>query len=97
METMTQAISRLRARGYRLDFSAIPGGRLRCSACGEVVDAEKALVDETVRFEGVSNPDDQAILSAITISCGHRGLFTAAYGVYTAADGVEVLRALVGR
>lgn len=94
---MAQATSRLRAHGYRLDFSAIPGGRLRCGACGEIVDAEDAIVDETVRFEGISNPDDQAILSAITMSCGHRGLFTAAYGVYTATDDVEVLRALVRR
>jgi hypothetical protein len=97
METMMQAIGRFRARGYRLDFPSIPGGRLRCGACGEIVEAEDAIVDETVRFEGISNPDDQAILSAITLSCGHCGLFTAAYGVYTAADDIEVLQALVRR
>jgi hypothetical protein len=94
METMTEATDRLRVRGYRLDFPAIAGGRLRCAACGEIVEAEDAIVDETVRFEGISNPDDQAILSAITTSCGHRGLFTAAYGVYTSTDDVEVLQAL---
>ena len=97
IETMTEATSRLRARGYRLDFPAIPGGRLRCGACGEIVDAEEAIVDETVRFEGISNPDDQAILNALTIACGHRGLFTAAYGVYTSTDDVDVLQALTRR
>jgi hypothetical protein len=97
METMLQAINRLRACGYRLDLFAVPGGRLRCGGCGEVVDARDAIVDETVRFEGVSNPDDQAILNAITTSCGHRGLFSAAYGVYTSIDNVDVLPALTVR
>jgi hypothetical protein len=97
METMLQAINRFRARGYHLDVVAASGGRLLCGTCGEVVDAQDAIVDDTVRFEGVSNPDDQAILIAITTSCGHRGIFCAAYGVYTGRDDGEVLQALSSR
>ena len=97
METMLQAINRLRARGYHVDVVAAPGGRLLCGTCGEVAHAEDASVDDTVRFEGVSNPDDQAILIAITTSCGHSGIFCAAYGVYTGRDEVEVLQALAPR
>jgi hypothetical protein len=94
---MLEAINRLRASGYRLDLFAVPGGRLRCGGCGELVNASEATVEETVRFEGVSNPDDQAILDAVVTPCGHRGLFSAAYGLYTSADEVEVLHALSAR
>ena len=49
---------------------------------------------ETVRFEGISNPEDQAILDAVITPCGHRGLFSAAYGVYASTEDVDVLQAL---
>jgi hypothetical protein len=94
METMLQAIRRLRAAGYPVDFVAVAPNQLRCGGCGIVFDGEAAKVDETVRFEGESNPDDQAILNAISAPCGHRGLFSAAYGVYTSRDESGALRAL---
>ena len=94
METMLEATHRLRAAGYQFDLSAEVGGRLRCGACGELVDARETVVEETVRFEGTSNPDDQAILSAVLTPCGHRGLFSAAYGLYVSRDAVDVLQAL---
>lgn len=96
METLLEAIHRLRGSGYPLDLLSVSEGRLRCATCGELVDARDVVVDETVRFEGESNPDDEAILVALTTPCGHRGLFSAAYGPATAPDDVEVLQALSG-
>ena len=61
-----------------------------------------AVIDETVRFEGDSDPDDEAILLALTVpasagGCGHRGWFAAAYGPDTPAHDVAVLQALTTR
>ena len=94
METMLEAMARLRELGYLQDLSSLPGGRLRCSSCDEVVDASEAVIDEIVRYEGASDPDDEEILAAITTPAGHKGLFLAAYGPATPADDVAVLRAL---
>ena len=94
---MLEAVARLQTAGYRLEFSAVPGGRLRCSGCADVVDASSLTVDETVRFEGDSNPDDEAILVALTLQCGHQGLYSAAFGPSTPPDDVEVLHVLVTR
>jgi hypothetical protein len=94
MEAMLHAISRLRSAGYTLDLRAVAGGRLRCPACGTLVHGSEVVVTETVRFEGISNPDDQAILDALIAPCGHRGLFSAAFGIYASADDVDVLQAL---
>jgi len=97
METMLDAIMRLRAAGYRLDLVAAPGGRLRCEQCGDITDAADVALDETVRFEGDSNPDDEGILIAISARCGHRGLYSAAFGPDTPSDDAQVLRALAAR
>jgi hypothetical protein len=97
METMLEAIRRLRSDGYLRDLSAVSGGRLRCGECQMIFDANETIVERTVRFEGISNPDDQAILGALLTPCGHRGLFSSAYGLYASRDDVEVLRALSGR
>lgn len=97
METMVEAIDRLRKAGYVLNLSPEAGGMLRCGECSEVVDARSTTVTETVRFEGASNPDDQAILTAVICPSGHMGLFSAAYGPAAASEEEDVLRALVNR
>ena len=97
METMLEAVARLQALGYDLELRAAPGGRLHCPACDTVVDAGIAVVDETVRFEGASNPEDEAVLVALKLPCGHRGLYGAAFGTATPPDDVAVLHALSAR
>lgn len=94
METVLGASTRLRTLGFTTDLSALPHGRLRCAACETTVDAASCTVVHIVRFEGESNPDDQAILVAITSPCGHEGLFSCAYGHMAGTDASVVLRAL---
>jgi hypothetical protein len=94
VEAMLQALGRLRRAGYELDLRAVAGGRLRCPACGMLVHGSDVTVTETVRFEGISNPEDQAILDAVIAPCGHRGLYSSAYGLYASADDVAVLQVL---
>ncbi len=62
--------------------------------CGELIDADQATIDEIVRFEGDSNPDDEAILAAVSMPSGHRGLYASAYGTDVAPDDADVLQAL---
>jgi len=97
METILEAIDRLRALGYDMEMSATPEGRLRCGVCDEEIEAAAAAVDEIVRFEGASDPDDEAILIAVSTPAGHRGYFVAAYGPDMAAEDVAFLQALTAR
>ncbi len=94
METLSEAIARLRAAGYRADFSSTAGGMLRCGSCGSTTDAATANIDEIVRFEGTSDPGDEAILVALRCTCGEAGLFSAAYGLSVSAEDADVLRRL---
>ena len=91
---MVDAIARMRAEGFCYDFAAVDGGRLRCLECGRVVSTDSITVFHTVRFEGNSNPDDEAILLAVAAPCGHRGVFTGAYGPTADPDTNAVLNSL---
>ncbi len=79
METLQQAIARLRVLGYTQDWYA-KDGSLRCGTCDATYDPATVTVDHIVRFEGTSDPGDEAILFALTAECSHRGLYSAAYG-----------------
>ncbi len=94
METMIDAIARMRAEGFGYDFAAVDGARLRCLECGRVVSTDAITVFHTVRFEGNSNPDDEAILLAVAGPCGHHGVFTGGYGPTADPDTSEVLSSL---
>jgi hypothetical protein len=94
METMLGATARLRDSGFTTNLSAAPLGRLHCATCAATVDAADSTVVEIIRFEGESNPDDEEILVALISRCGHRGLFSCAYGQAASVDATDVLRAL---
>ena len=93
METMSHATARLRAAGYTEDWIA-EHGELRCFTCGTSHDPGQVSVDEVVRFEGPSDPGDEAILFALAGSCGHRGLYGAAYGPFASVEEAAVITAI---
>ena len=90
METLSEAITRLTDAGYVENFQAIDG-HLVCGRCDTRFEPSEMTVDEVVRFEGASDPDDQAILYALDGGCGHRGLYSAAYGAAASTEDVAVL------
>ena len=94
--TVIEEIAALRTRGYTADFSVVAGGRLRCDPCGHVHPASDAIIETTARFEGPSNPDDQAIVFGLRCrACGVRGVLVTAYGPTASADEADVILALV--
>lgn len=96
METLSEAIGRLTDAGYAHDFRA-NGGRLDCDRCGASFDPSEMTIDEIVRFEGMSNPDDQAILYALGAGSASLGLYAAAYGAAVSTDDIAVSRSLPNR
>ena len=91
METVLEAGARLRAAGYVVDFSATDDGRLRCAGCGTDHDPTAMVIDAIVRYEGMSNPDDQAILLALRCDCGRRGLYATGFGPSVSIADADVL------
>ena len=97
METLAEAIARLEALGFRDSFEPADGG-LRALGAERVYAPEALVVEEVVRFEGESDPSEEAILFALRSSSGDvRGTFVAGYGVLSDPARAEIVRALAQR
>ena len=93
--TVMEEIEALRARGYTADFSVTADGQLRCDTCGHTHRPSDAEIESTARFEGASNPDDQAVVFGLRCdACGLRGVLVTAYGPTASAEEAAVLTAL---
>jgi len=93
--TVVEEIAALRTRGYLADFSVTSDGQLRCDTCGHTLQPSAAVIESTARFEGASNPDDQAIVFGLRCAgCGVRGVLVAAYGPTATAEEAAVVTAL---
>lgn len=93
--TVVQELERLRSEGYEADFRVTRDGRLCCGSCGATVEPATVSVESTVRFEGPSNPDDQAVIFALSCEpCGVKGALVTAYGSAATAEEAAVITAL---
>src|SRR5215212_4186909 len=94
MDSEEELVERFRSRGYEHHF-ALKGEEVICSECDEVVPAKSVRIDDTARFEGPSNPSDEAVAFAISNGpCGHKGVLVSAYGMAAQDDDAEGLRVL---
>lgn len=96
METLSQATTRLANAGFGEHYLAREG-RLVCGRCHDSHDPADMNVIEIVRFEGESDPGDEAVVYALDAGCGHRGLYVAAFGPDATADDIAVSALLPDR
>ncbi|HEX5168929.1 MAG TPA: phosphoribosylpyrophosphate synthetase [Cyclobacteriaceae bacterium] len=80
-DTLSEAIRDLRKRGFTEDFNLRPHC-LQCTSRDLHVHPEDFTVEEFYRFEGMSDPDDNSVLFAISSIEGFKGTLVDAYGVY---------------
>lgn len=78
--TLVETLEKLRKEGYTEDFNI----RFDSLICGKVCLLPSQFeVDQTFRFEGNTNPSDEAILFAISSKDGKiKGVLVNSYGTY---------------
>ena len=93
-ESLSHAIQRLAERGFTHDLRA-EDGWMRDLATGECYEPELLTIDELVRFEGESDPDEQAVLFALRSPSGDAlGTFSVVFGPAMPPEDGEVVRRL---
>jgi hypothetical protein len=94
METVSEAISRLRAEGYSEDFNLQHDGIVWTFGNRKVAHDE-FVIDKFFRFEGDSDPADEATVYAIS-SGKHKikGILVNGAGIYTDELSNEMLETL---
>ncbi|HKA13923.1 MAG TPA: hypothetical protein VKH41_02810 [Myxococcota bacterium] len=94
METLLEAIDRLERAGYSAQLRACPGG-FREVRSGRIHLPEALIVDEIVRFEGESDPGDEAVVFALRTRDGSlRGTFVSTYGPGSDPQSGELIKRL---
>lgn len=92
-DTLSEAISALQQQGYMKDFNLKPDC-LHCAADDiELRPADFDIVD-VYRFEGPTDPGDEAVLYAIEGKDGSKGMLVDAYGTYAEAISPEMAEKL---
>lgn len=97
METLREALERFEEKGFRRAFRARPDGSLSVQdEEGEQAFApEELVVEDVARFEGVSDPGDEAVLFALrTPDSRIRGTFSTSYGPHAEPGDAEAVRRL---
>ena len=97
--TLASAVDDLARSGFREHFQ-IKAGKLLALDSGKTFNAPELVIRAYHRFEGVSDPDDMAIVYAIETQSGVRGTLVDAFGVYADPavgaflDGVPIRKAV---
>jgi hypothetical protein len=90
-ETITEAITVLRKQGYTSDFN-MTGGLLKAE--GKQFDALELEIAEVYRYEGLSDPADEATVFALATPCGIKGILVTGYGPSMTYEDAELIKKL---
>lgn len=92
-ETVTDALRGLKQRGYSIDFNLEPD-QISCPATPLSLRPADFEITEVYRFEGNSDPADEAIVYAIESRSGHRGVLVNGFGPSADEVGEEMIEKL---
>ena len=90
-DTLSEAVKDLRNRGFTVDFNL----QENCLVCNnDKFNIEDFEVAEVYRFEGNTDPADEAIVFGIESKTGVRGLLVSGYGISAEGMSAEMARKL---
>jgi hypothetical protein len=90
-DTITAAVNGLKQRGFNLDFNLAEN----CIICHEEkFNPEDFEIVEVYRFEGNTDPADEAVVYAIASKNGLKGVLVSGYGISADPMSAEMARKL---
>jgi hypothetical protein len=85
-DTVVEAVNGLKKRGYTIDFN-VEHDRIVCHKTPLSLQPHEFEITEVYRFEGQTDPADEAVVFAIESKEGEKGVLVSGYG--PAADAVS--------
>ena len=92
-DTVAEAVNGLKQRGFTIDFN-LEAGRIFCNETPASLKAEDFEIVEFYRFEGPSDPADEAIVYAIEARNGQKGVLVTGFGISAEGVGEEMVEKL---
>lgn len=94
LTTLSEVLEILKKEGYTVDFN-LKRSCLMSSATDLEIEPNDFVVDRYFRFEGATDPGDEAILYAISSEKYNlKGTLVNGYGIYSDEISNEMMRAL---
>ena len=91
--TVSEAINKLRAKGFTLDFNL----QENCLVCNDnKYNADEFDITDIYRYEGNSDPGDEAAVYGIQSKNGEKGILVSGYGLSTDQMSADILKKLSG-
>ena len=95
-DTLSEAVNGLKQRGYSIDFN-MESDVLVCNKTPLALSPDEFEITEVYRFEGNTDPADEAVVYAIESKHGHKGVLVNAYGPDADAASSELVKKLKER
>lgn len=95
MSSLITCLAKTVRDGYTINFSVMEEG-LSDVAGGKIYTPEEIKVSNFYRFEGPSDPSENAILYVIETRDGKKGSLTDAYGAYANPDITDFMEKVSG-
>jgi hypothetical protein len=92
-DTVTEAIKGLKQRGYSIDFN-LEFDKISCPDIPVSLAPSEFEITEMYRFEGNSDPADEAVVYAIESKHGQKGVLVNGYGISADSLGAEMMQKL---
>jgi hypothetical protein len=89
--TVTDAINQLRAKGFNLDFNL---EKNRVKVDQHEFTADEIEIVDVYRYEGASDPGDEATVYALASNSGLKGILVTGYGASSDESTDEILNQL---
>ena len=95
-DTVTEAVSGLKKRGYTIDFN-LEYDCITCHTTPLSLKPNEFEITEVYRFEGNSDPADEAVVYAIESKHGEKGILVDGFGPSSDAASETLIEKLVVR
>lgn len=92
-ETVVEAVNGLKQRGYNIDFN-LEADRIFCDKTPLSLKTADFEIVEYYRFEGPSDPGDEAAVYAIESLTGQKGVLVTGFGISAEGVGEEMIEKL---
>lgn len=92
-DTVTEAVNGLKKRGFTIDFN-LEVDHIRCPERQLSLSPSEFEIAEVYRFEGNSDPADEAVVYAIESKHGEKGILVDGFGVSADAVSAEMIEKL---
>ena len=79
-DTVSEAVNELKKRGYMVDFN-VEQDCITCHVSHITLKPAEFEITEVYRFEGNSDPGDEAVVYAIESKHGDKGILVNGYGI----------------